>query len=195
MAAGSTGVWSLQTGQSCRCLPLAEPQVTCSGGSETKDVALSTRARHAPSPAPGCFHTSGPARAAKGCQTRPCPQLCPTAWSPWRPPSTPGETEKVLVSLCFPLEWPRELGCSARAAAIWPDPSSFLRKDPGLQPRPSGSRAHKPSHPQVLPNHGPLAAWRFCPKGPDVLRSVCELRPAPRSAGWPLLPEARLHLC
>lgn len=71
-----------------------------------KVVPLSMWARHAPSPAPGCFHTSGPARAAKGCQTRPCPQLCPTAWSPWQPPSTPGETEKVLVSLYFPLEWP-----------------------------------------------------------------------------------------
>lgn len=40
VAAGSTGVWSLQTGQSSHCLALAEPRVTCwAGGSESKDGA------------------------------------------------------------------------------------------------------------------------------------------------------------
>ena len=196
MAAGSTGVWSLQTGQSCHCLALPEPQVTCwAGGSESKG---------------GAPQHVGPARPL------PCAWVFPHLWScqgceglsdSALPPALSHSLESLATSFntrrnregsglpVLPTGVARELGCSARAAAIWPDPSSFLRKDLGLQPRPSGSGAHKPSHPQVLLNHGPLAAWRFCPKGPDVLRSVCELRAAPRSAGWPLLPGARFHLC
>lgn len=144
MAGERIGVWGQRArARACLRSPLTEPQFTCWVGScSSRGPTVGRCGQH-------CFPPWVQPRAAP--EWRPPSALAPALPRPGVHgvlPQQPEQASEGFHSSHFiPQRGPRELeqlpkGCTVGTCPDQPGLGSFLTEDPGLQPGPSGSRAH-----------------------------------------------------